>query len=193
MVHTRVCMSHRAKVHVGGLDGEDAAIICRDHRAVVVNHVVGVVLGNPGQAPVTNISSARPLKEVVPPRTVGVKDLADSVVASNWSVIVRSRLVRVEDPLRVVVGVEKAVSAQHPNATVWPAVGSEATTVAVCKEKRGRVTHVRAAPISHGGVVIVEHVVEGDGLCGISGGRLVWSSCGVKTAISGKSDSISTV
>ena len=45
--------------------------------------------------------------------------------------------------------------------------------VAVCKEKRGRVTHVRAAPIKHGDVVSVEHVVEDEGLRSDSGGRLV--------------------
>ena len=79
---------------------------------------------------------------------------------ANGSVIFPSRLVCVEDPLRVVVGVEEAVSAQQLDATVrslgprrvvnsrsfgrrglyCPAVGSEATTVAVCKEKRGRVS-----------------------------------------------------
>ena len=70
-----------------------------DRRAVIVKHVVGVVLDNPGQAPATNLSLARPLKEMVQLRTVGVEYVADSVVPSNGSVIVRSRLVLVENSL----------------------------------------------------------------------------------------------
>ena len=42
-----------------GLDGEDAAIIiCGDHRAIVVKHVIVVVLGNPDQAPASSLIQA---------------------------------------------------------------------------------------------------------------------------------------
>ena len=53
-------------MHVGGFDWEDAAIsICGDHGTIVVKDVVGVVLGDPVQAPTLDLGSARPFKEMV--------------------------------------------------------------------------------------------------------------------------------